>query len=269
MTFMKNFNRRFTTLIMITAILLAWLIALPSVALAAGKVTHRPLSDFLSTQGTYCIDDDHGGCLLFVPPDPNFLGWTSDFDKSPVLFAGVDYAGLANAYLATSGPQFAGSITERPLADGRAEVKVSLHTSNANIWIIELDLSPGADVLAQIAGNAPALFGHRPANVLAGAGQALAYTLLEVSFINDAPGAPLPDLVQLANFPDTLPHVQLQMLKLVANATGPLTADFGVAEGTPGRCTIVQTGLIAHSGRGRALEDAYPAEMITCRPVGH
>jgi hypothetical protein len=263
---MRELNRKRKTVSMIVGILLAGLMV-PAATLAAGKVTQRPLSDFLSTQGTYCIDLGGGACLLFVPPDPNFLGWTSDFDKSPIRFAGVDYAGLADAYPASSGPQFAGSITERPLADGRAEVKVSLHTSNANVWVIELDLS--GDVLAQIAGAAPTLFGHRPADVLAGASQALADSVLEVSFINDAPGAPLPDLLQLANFPDTLPLAKLETLHFVVHATGPLTADFGVAEGTPGRCTIAQTGLVSHAGRGRALEDAYPAEMIDLRVVGH
>jgi hypothetical protein len=262
MTVNRNHGSRFAIIVMLAAALIV-----PAVALAAGKVTHRPLSDFLSTQGTYCIDDGSNGCFLFVPPDPNFIGWSNDFDKTPVRFAGVDYAGVSNAYPGGSGPQFDGTVTERPLADGRAQVKVSLHTSNANIWVIELDLS--GDVLAQIAGTAPTLFGHRPVDVLAGAGQALADSLLEVTFVNSAPGAPLPDLIQLANFPDTLPNVTLQTLKFVAHATGPLTAAFGVAEGTPGRCTIVQTGHIVHAGQGKALEDAYPAEMINLQIVGH
>jgi hypothetical protein len=263
---MKIRTSNCTTWIMIIGMLLAGLIA-PAAAPAAGQVVHRPLSEFLSTQGTYCIGVP-SSCVLFVPPDPNFVGWSTNFGKSPILFAGVDYAGLVDAY-AGGGPTFSGSITERRLADGRAEVKVSLQTSNANIWVIELD--PSGDVLGQIAGSAPTLFGFRPADVRNGAGQALADTLLEVTFINGAPGAPLPDLMQLVNFPDTLPDAELERLRFVAHATGPLTPAFGVAAGTPGRCTIVQNGLIAHSGRSPAFEagDSYPAEMINCRVVGH
>jgi len=253
---MKIRTPKYTTLVIIIGIFWAGLIA-PATAPAAGKVVHRPISDFLLTQGTYCFGG--GPCFLFVPPDPNFLGWSTDFDKPPVLFAGVDYAGLVTSYPG-GGPTFKGSVTERPLADGRAQVKVSLQTSNANTWVIELDFS--GDVLGQIAGSAPTLFGLRPGDVGTGAGQALADTLLEVTFINDAPGAPLPDLVQLVNFPGTLQ--ELETLRFVAHATGPLTAAFGVAAGTPGRCTIVQTGLIAHL----PAEDPYPAEMINCRVVG-
>ena len=199
-----------------------------------------------------------GGCLLFVPPDPNFLGWSNDLDSPVIYFAGVDYAGLANAYLG-SVPQISGTVTERPLPDGTAEVTVQLHTKNANAWVIELDLD--GDVLAQIAGK-PTLFGHRPADVLAGAAQALADTHLHVVFINTVPGAPLPDLLQINNTP------AVKFLSFKANGQGPLTAEFGVAEGTPGRCTITQTGLFMTHGQGRALEDSFPAENIRLNVVG-
>jgi hypothetical protein len=265
-TFMRYLDEGYRFLFVIIGLLLAATTS-PSVSVAAGNVIHRPLSDFLSTQGTYCTDDGSGGCLLFVPPDPNFLGWNTDVDKTPVLFALVDYAGLANAYQTAGQPTFAGNVTERPLPDGRAEVTVSLQTSKANIWVIELDLA--GDVLAQIAGAAPTLFGHRPVDVRAGAGQALADTLLEVRFINEAPGARLPDLIQLANFPDTLPLAKLEMLHFLAHGTGPLTAAFGVSDGTPGRCTIEQTGLMSHAQPGEALGDTFPAETINLQAVGH
>ena len=117
-------------------------------ALVHGKTIQRPIEDFLSTQGTFCVDDGVGGCLLFVPPDPNFLGWTNDLDSAVIHFAGVDYAGLADAYAPGKTPSFSGTVTERPLPDGHAEVTVRLHTKNANVWVIELDLS--GDVRAQI-----------------------------------------------------------------------------------------------------------------------
>ncbi len=226
----------------------------------AGQTIHRPIQDFLAAQGTFCIDDGMGGCLLFVPPDPNFLGWSNDLDSAVIHFAGVDYAGLANAYAAGRAPVISGTVTERPLPDGKAEVTVLLHTKNANVWVIELDLS--GDVLAQIAGK-PTLFGHRPADVLAGEEQALGDAFLHVVFINSAPGAPLPDLLQINGTPD------VKFLGFDTHAQGPLTAEFGVPEGTPGRCTIIQTGLFMTQGKGLALEDSFPAENITLGVVGH
>ena len=81
-------------------------------------------------------------------------------------------------------------------------------------------------------------------------------------FINSAPGAPLPDLIQIGT-PD------LKFLAFSTHAHGPLTAEFGVTEGTPGRCTIIQTGLFMTQGKGLALEDGFPAEDITLTVVGH
>jgi hypothetical protein len=237
------------------AVLFALVMSTPTVGY--GETIQRPIQDFLATQGTFCIDDGMGGCLLFVPPDPNFLGWTNDLDSSVIYFAGVDYAGLANAY-AGPGPQISGTVTERPLPDGTAEVTVRLLTKNANAWVIELDLA--GDVLGQIAGR-PTLFGHRPADVLGGAAPALVDSFLHVVFINSEPGAPLPDMMQINGTP------ALMSLFFRASGPGPLTAEFGVAEGTPGRVTITQTGLFATHGQGTALADAFPAETLTLKVV--
>jgi hypothetical protein len=255
---MTNRTRSWHSPAVIIGLIVGFMVA-TAPALVHGKTMQRPIEDFLATQGTFCVDDGAGGCFLFVPPDPNFLGWTNDLDSAVILFAGVDYAGLANAYAPAHAPAISGTVTERPLADGRAEVTVLLHTKNANAWVIELDLS--GDVLAQIAGR-PTLFGHRPADVLAGAPQALADSLLHVVFINSAPGASLPDLLQINGTPD------LKFLAFSARADGPLTAEFGVTEGTPGRCKITQTGLFMTQGQGLALQDAFPAENITLTVVG-
>jgi hypothetical protein len=236
-------------------------------ALAAAKTTQRPLKEFIDAQGT-CLDDGSGGCYLFVPPDPNFLGWTTVLDTNklpevpsrpqPPLFAGVDYAGLATgAYAAGKAPNISGTVTERALKDGRAEVTVLLHTKNANAWVIELDMA--GDALDQIA-NKNTLFGHRPRDVAMGAGQALADSLLHAVFIIDHPGAPLPDLVKIGP-PD------LTFLAFTMSARGPLTEEYGVAESTPGKCTIVQTGWVGN-GKGRALSDGFPVEDINLSVVG-
>lgn len=267
-------NKRFVMLAVVLAMMILVMV-LPAQS-QVGKTTQRSLDDFLSQQGTYCVDDGMGGCYLFVPPDPNFLGWSTNFAKSPIYFAGVDYAGLANAYPDGNLPKITGTVTERALPDGTAEVTVLLQTKGANIWVIELD--PAGDLLAQIAGDAPTLFGHRPAEVLAGLGQGLADTNLHIVFINDYPGAPLPDLVQINNFPDG--NHPIKFIKFNAQAKGPLT-DAYIPGGAPGKCTIVQTGLIevqlkqisdtfkgkagAHS---RVAFDGFPAENINLQVIG-
>jgi hypothetical protein len=270
-------------LAIVLVIVVAMCLALP----AQAQTTQRPLSDFLSQQGTYCVPDGSGGCYLFVPPDPNFLGWGTIYPAPPdypyhergwlkksstVLFAGVDYAGLAANYENGLGtnlvemkvPDITGTVTERPLPDGTAEVRVVMHTRGANIWVIELDLAD--DVLDQVA-NKPTLFGHRPRDVAAGAEPALADTLLNVVFIIDYPGAPLPDLVAI--------NYNTEIEKFVAfnaQGKGPL------ADGSLGRCQITQTGLFTVTAKNfpqlylsspsRVAYDYFPVENINLQAVG-
>lgn len=255
---------RVTTRYLRSAALIAGLLfGMLSTALAG--TVQRPISDFLSTQGTFCFPDGSGGCLLFVPPDPNFIAQTNDLDSDVIYFAGVDYAGLAlpGTYPASKLPKFSGSVIERSLPDGRAEVSVLLHTKNANAWVMEFD--PSGDFLDQVA-NRPTVFGHRPADVRRGSTQALVDIFLHLVFTNTAPGAPLPDLVQLSA--DPAPGQVWKFIAISAEGNGPLTAEFGVPANTPGKLTIVQTGLLASKGQGLALQDAFPAEDVNLRVVG-
>src|SRR6185369_2641382 len=71
--------------------------------------TQRPLSDFLSAQGS---------TSLFFPPFGDYIAWTNNDPQT--LFAAIDYAGLSAAYLATHGgpvipTQVTGNVSERPL----------------------------------------------------------------------------------------------------------------------------------------------------------
>lgn len=234
------------------------LLGVAPITSVAGKTVHRPISEFLSAQGKQC--DGTGGCYLYVPPDPNFMGWSTDMDKTPVLFAGVDYAGLAaEAYYSGKKPQIEGTVTERPLADGRAEIRVQLHTKGANVWVMELDFN--GDVLAQIA-SGPTLFGHRPVEVQAGKGQALGDSFLDAVFINPKPGDPLPDLVSVND------KGLFEFVSFHVSATGPLTEQFGVREGTPGRATITQVGLYKPHVEGGVDGDNFPVENIKLQVIG-
>ena len=250
-----------------------WLLVSATVTLAQGKAVQRPIGDFVNAQGTFCIDDGSGGCLIFVPPVANFVGWDTlqevppqQGNVQPVRCASVDYAGLANAkFEELSGISFgtttSGTVTEHPLADGRAEVSVRLHTKNALTWVVS-----GGDNNACDFATDPLLFGHRVPDVLAGADAALGESFLQVKFINTAPGAPLPDLEQLIFAPE-LGQEFPSFISLTARADGTLRGNFGVPDGTPGKAEVIQTGLFMTKFKG-ATGDAFPAERINLNVVG-
>lgn len=216
------------------------------VVAAAGQ---RPIEDFVNAQGTYCYDEDGDGvCDLFVPPVLNFIGWT---DPAEGIMASVDYAGLANAWAEGAfGTETTGTVTERPLPDGRAEVHVRLHTTNALSWVVDADDWADGDLH----------FGHRAHEVVQeGEEAAMGESFLHVKFINTAPGAPLPDLIQFFDAPEE--GQELLFLSFYARADGPLP------DGTPGRLQVVQTGLFMTAFQG-ATADGFPAENIILNAVG-
>ncbi|MPW22808.1 hypothetical protein GCT13_39925 [Paraburkholderia sp. CNPSo 3157] len=247
-------------------------------ARATGSVNIRPISDFLDVQGTFCAPNPSGGsgCFLFVPPAPNFLGFnTVTTNQTSALFGALDYAGLANAYCSKAfnvsnvfGTTIGANSTviEEPLADGTARVRVLLYTQHANTWVIKLDLT--TDTIPQIANTQPTLFGLRPPappQRLDLSRLAFGDSFFDIVFINTAPGAPLVDLISLA-------PPALQFIAFRARASGPLTAAFGVPDGTPGSCNINQSGLVATSSvanpKSRVALDAFPAELVDLHVVG-
>ncbi len=239
----------------------------------AAAATQRSIDEFVAVQGTFCIvppDDgcesigavEVDGCCLFVPPIENFFGWS---DPGSGLFASVDFFGNAEEWIqgasggaASFGTTTTGSVTERPLADGQAEIHVRLHTKNALSWAFEFDPSIPGNPFA----NTPLIFGHKAPEILAdGLPAALSDSLLHVVFIAPEPGAPLPDLFE----------ANLQTISFYSNGEGPLRELFGVEEGTRGRLQITQVGLLALSGQvppNAATADAFPAEHIKVRALG-
>jgi len=214
----------------------------------------RPISDFVGAQGSTNI---------FIPPVPDFIGWG---DNPFHEFASVDYAGLAADWLLDNGGQnlgttVAGSVVERPLADGRAMVTIVLNTTNANTWVIgnDVDLATG-----------PTLFGSRAQELLANPSltPALSSSHFRVDFKNTGPGAPLPDLVNAFILGNAEPGQELRFLAFRADGQGPLHAQFGVADGTPGSLTVSQTGVLMTNFQG-ATADGFPAERVDLRVIGH
>jgi hypothetical protein len=216
-------------------------------------VIQRPISDFVGAQGS---------TNLFIPPVPDYVGW---FDNPPHEFASVDYAGLAAGWLiANGGPDLgtttAGTVVERPLKDGRTMVTIVLHTQNANSWVVPF----GADFA-----TGPLLYGYRAQDLLANPSlmPALSGSHLRVDFKNTAPGTALPDLVDAFILGNAAPGQELRFLSYRAEGGGPLRPEFGVADGTPGRLTVTQTGLLMTSFQG-ATADGFPAERVDLTVTG-
>jgi len=230
----------------------AVLISVTALAMKAHAAS-RPFSDFLNAQGT---------TNQFFPPVPDYLAWCGAAAKPPAQFALVDYAGLAATWLQQNGgpslgTQVSGTVSERALKDGRAEVTVNLTASRALTWGIACD--------ANFATGTP-LFGYRAAELAANPSlqPGLATVSMHVVFDNGAPGAPLPDLVNAFILGNAGPGQQLVTLSFRADALGPLRATFGVPEGTPGQVVVSQTGLFNTKFKG-ATADAFPAEIVSIK----
>lgn len=214
----------------------------------------RPISDFVLAQGS---------TSFFIPPLPDFIGWTNN---NPItMFASVDYAGVVASYLASHGgpilgTSVGGSVSERPLEDGRAEVTVLLHLGNALTWVMPL---PAADFATD-----PLLYGYRGTDLLANPAltPALSSCQMKVVFTNTGMGAPLPDLIHFI-LGDALPGQELRAVLITAAGSGPLRALAGVPEGTPGRFVLVNNGVFHASFKG-GTADGFPAELIRLQPSG-
>jgi hypothetical protein len=217
-------------------------------ASALATTAHRPISDFLETQGTFCVDDGAGGCTIFVPPTPNFVGFTDTVHDRGISF---DYAGLSEIPLnGALGTTFDGTISERTVADGSVIITVHLHTSNALVYVIPFDPTSSDNQF----GNNPLLFGTRVTDVQAGEAPALGDCKMDLEFTNSAPGLPIPDFEQLL----FAPAAGQAVLSVVFE--GAASGQF--ANGAPGKVHVTERGILDNGFHG-AVADGFPAEFIT------
>jgi len=227
----------------------------------AGRVTHYDILDWVLAQGSYCARPENRGGPVCGPPIPglDLSGW---FDPANGLCGFVDYAGFATRYLErTGGPSlgttYKGSITERLLNDGRAEVTITLQTDNALAFVLPCEGLPFS----------PMLFGAMPADILSGAQPALGSSFFSLTYIAP-PGYPLPEPVQI--FIGEAPY-ELVKIAFHADAIGPLHAASGFDEGTLGRLHIQQVGRVTPGLLNREGDypgDFFPVENVTLQPVG-
>lgn len=244
------------------------------------QVLRRPLSDFLSAQGTGTSD---GTNPCWTAPAPTQLGWGTGngntngvANRTPGRFAMIDYTGGAAQYLLTQGINLgttvSGSVKERPLADGRALVSVDLTTNNALGWAFNYDDMPPIDPI----NSTPLLIGHRAQDLVANPAlqPALGASHFRITFTNTMPNAPLPDLVCINRgaecpFIDPCPVAfEIESINFSANITGPLHPISGLGpEGTPGRLNVSQTGKF-DTGNGVPAKDGFPVESIAVTRIG-
>ncbi len=229
-----------------------------------GTAVNRPIEDFLNAQGTTSIF--YKG--QYAPGLPDYaVGWTTGACPGPFCpptgfrIAAVDYAGGAARYLERHGygsldTKTAGSITERRLPDGRAEVTLVLHTTNALTFMSAFGIVPPPSV-PESAETDPRLFGASVQDILGPLHRrpALADSELIMVFINPRMGAPMPDLVQVFAFGAVL---DLKLISFSANATGSLP------NGAPATAAVRQLGVfttpaVADGGFVTESDDITPS----------
>lgn len=208
-------------------------------ATALAQTTTRPISDFVNGQHTY------GTYFIVAWQDPT---------NHRYLF--IDYAGKMNQYIVTHGgtdlgTTISGTILERPLSDGKAEVTVILHIENGLTFASQTTASNY-------------VFGHTPLQVAAGADPALGSINFQFKFTNSAPGAPIPDLVDIIFLQGTE-----GFNKLNAIARGTFRGTYGVPDGTPGFVQSTDVGVLQSKGSGGPRGDFFPAEHIDFHVNGH
>jgi len=64
------------------------------------------------------------------------------------------------------------------------------------------------------------------------------------------------------------PGQEVRVISFRATASGPLRANFGVPDGTPGRAVVTQTGLFMSKWKG-ATADGFPAERVDLYVLGN
>jgi len=228
------------TFMLVTAVAVTAFVG--TVQVLAQGARQRPFSEWLDKQTTFAV------------------AWQ---DQPPSkTFAYVDYAGKYAAFIASSGgptinTEVDGTVRERDLPDGRAEILLNVHFKNAMSYALDLTQSPPA----------PTIFGFRSGELIANPSlsPALASGELQARYIIASPGASLENLADIV-----FGFVPGEVLSLSfrANGDGALRAAFGVPDGTPGKLVLSETGRFDIPGKGKGVADGFPAELIRVFKAG-
>ena len=199
-----------------------------------GKVLQRPIEDFLEAQGIAA----EGGYLEWGDANLSLAG--------KGLIAAIDYVGIDDALVASEtgkrlGTCISGTIKERTLADGRAEVTIRIDFRNALAVAAAVDITVDPVSVAYV-------FGHNVFQVLEGARPSLVDGHMTVVLINHAPNAPLPDLLRLGEgspWGPAEPGQELVSVRIAASGKG------FTPEGTPATLKVHQHGVDLNTGEAR------------------
>lgn len=235
---------------------------------AQGKVAQRDLQEWLDAQGTRTAPHP------LLPQTPRLYSWTNNPDingdgvpDGPAYRLWYDYAGVLGrdtSYGSKFGPDaIVGTLTERAIGEGMAEVTVRVRITGALIWVTS---QPGAGFR-----TAPTYFGHRETELLANPNlePARADLHFTATFLNEV-GAPMPDLISSASDFGPFPGRWLSF-QVVLNATGPLTEAFGVPEGTPGALHWGKPGPLtvpANDNADNGAASGFPNDEFHLFPIG-
>ena len=226
-------------------------------ASAFAGTTHRPISDFLSTQGTFSTMG-RGGCTIFVPPTPNFVGFTDTVHDLGISF---DYAGLSDQPLGGAlGTSFSGSSPS-----GRSRTAAwsspSTSTPRTRSSTSSRSIPPARTTSSAIT---TCIFGARVTDVQAGAQPALGDCTMDFVFTNSAPGLPIPDFEQLLFAPETGQNI----LSVIFEGT----ASGQFASGGTGKVHVIERGILKNGFHG-AWATASPPSSSTSpssrSPIAH
>jgi hypothetical protein len=257
--------KKITQLFSLSKAFLAYIIIIISMCIAQSafaKTNVRSINDFVSTQGSTLVS------LGFVNGGELFGGKLFIWGNSLDLLMRVDYAGSDNkGLIAVGGPDahtsYSGTILETPLPDGRAEVKITLVTHNAIAFADNASSFPakctnnGSNAFFTLC---PAVFGYNIVELANGIGKpVLVNSEMEVNLVNTAPGAPIPDLLNVIGNSPGSGGAYVKTLTLKTTSIGPLREAFGVTEGSNG---IAKLNVIIDNINGIDNENA------TLRKVG-
>jgi hypothetical protein len=217
-----------------------------------GKEIVRPIEDFFRAQGTYCVQGEAGGCQLYSAPTSNYLAWfTRELGPQGTAVA-IDYAGIASNWMQQQmgrslDTRLTGRVTERPMGDGQSHVTVEIDGSNVMAYAVDH---------ANLRG--PLFWGQRVFDIAAGRTPGLGQMKMVIRFINNVPGGPLPDLVQMIRQPQPGQHLESVMLSYFGKG------EFGDAYG---KGQASGTLSLTYDGSRGPIMPFHPEEVNT-PPMG-
>ena len=242
----QKINKKLTLLAIVGILMLSFI---PFVAAGegSGKVTKRPIDDWLDAQwGTFPFDLDNWGMCDFVS-SYSLLVAKMGF---PFPFILSDENGLVNGETT-----FGGHITERVLKDGRALITVHL-----DVWNAPLTVFFFPELADHVWGDPP---GPRPLALLGAWEDGYIDYKMVFKFYLNGPGEDMPFCFDAYN--------NYKSMNIIGTGYGTLTdhaADFGFTPGATGMLKLHQICLfkpdfkVDHPKYDPVYLDLWPVETV-------